>query len=280
MAKEIFSKETERALLGLLVQKPDLMADVTGAVQASDFFIQENHFLFEAIEKTFEKHGAADPILLLDQFSLLASMDKNTAQQYIVDLLPDAGIESNISHYIEVIRERRKQRDVRDTLSSTADSIHNNGGTVIDVIGELENKLSSISEDAELKNLSDITTLTNEFEIKMRENAQHGANLGINTGFRKLDDKILGFRPGQFVIVAARPSVGKTAFAIALSKEMAEQRKVGFFSLEMPNEQIILRLLTNISRVDSRTIEKMKFVNQSEVQSFEEAVKEVKTLNL
>ncbi len=280
MQKELYSNETEKALLGLLIKKPDLMADVSGALTSNDFYFENNKFLFLAIDDTFKKHGTSDQILIIEQFSLISGISKEDAKNYVIDLAADSGIESNINTYIDIIRENKRQRDVKETLNTTADKMHESDRSAIEIIGSLESELSMISQDSEMSNLSDIDTLTNEFEINIRRTAAEGKNLGVRTGLPLFDSKIGGFRPGQLVIVAARPSVGKTAFSLALAQSIAKNKKVGFFSLEMPNDQIILRMLTNHSRIPASKIERMKFANQEERNSFQAALTQIRKLNL
>lgn len=279
MAKELFSREIERALLGVLIQNPSLMTEVKGALEISDFYFKENQDLFKAIEKTQEIHGDTDQILIVDQFSLIAAIPKEEARIFVADFIIDSGIETNISNYIDVIRERRKQRDVKSTLSSTSDEIDSKDKSALEIIGDLENNLRAISEDADVTQLEGIESLTNEFEMNIKELAKTGGEKGIKTGFKILDSKIGGFRGGQFVIIAARPSVGKTAFSLALAQEVALKHKVGFFSLEMPSDQIIMRMLTNISRIPQWKIERMQFANQNETNSFNMALTRIKSLN-
>ncbi len=280
MAKELFSKGNERALLGLLVQNANLMSEVSGAIAADDFFLPENQNLFKAIEQTTEKHGTADLVLVVDQFSLIAGIDKEKAKEIIVEIVTESGIVSNVNSYIEVIREKRRQRDVKSTIKSTSDVIDTKDVSAIEVIGELETSLRSISDDSTISQLEDIETLTGEFETNIKDMIAKGGNTGIRTGYPKFDDKIGGFRPGQLVIIAARPSVGKTAFSLALSQAIAKKQNVGFFSLEMPSDQIILRMLTNHSRIAQYKIEKMQFNNQNEQNSFNAAINQIKGLNL
>lgn len=280
MARDLFSKETERALLGLLVQKVDLMSEVSGAVEAADFFFKENQNLFLSIENSEKKHGTVDQILLIDQFSLISATTKDESRLFIADIVMDAGIETNIEKYINIIRETKRQREVKNTLASTTDDINTKDVSAVEIIGKLENELSMISQDNELSALENIEKLTTEFEVNIRDLANRGGDKGVRTGFPLFDHKIGGFRGGQFVIIAARPSVGKTAFSLALAQAIAKRKKVGFFSLEMPNDQIIMRMLTNHSRIPQSRIEKLNFNNQHELNSFNSSLSEIKRLNL
>ena len=176
--------------------------------------------------------------------------------------------------------EKKRQRDVKTTITSIANVIDTKEVSAIEVIGELEANLRSISDDTTISQLEDIESLTGQFEVNIKENIAKGGNTGIRTGFPKFDEKIGGFRPGQFVIIAARPSVGKTAFSLALAQEISKKNNVGFFSLEMPYDQIILRMLTNHSRIAQYKIEKMQFNNQNEKNSFDAAITQIKGLNL
>ncbi len=255
MTTNFYSQQSENKLLGLILSDNSLMTKIAGAIAPEDFFVKENQILFVAIQNSFEKHASADTPFLLEELSLISPKSKEEWMDIFANLVIDKGLESNIDRYIELIKEKKQKRDLKDTLASSVDLVNQGGDSVTSLIGHVESKIQDITRQKELKDFEPIEALTDEFVLKMKKIEDEGVQSGLRVGIPPLDKQLGGLQPGQFIIIAARPSIGKTAFSLEIAKNVAKKgNKVGFFSLEMPSDQIIMRMLSSESTINSRTM--------------------------
>ncbi|NQX83410.1 MAG: replicative DNA helicase [Mycoplasmataceae bacterium] len=280
MAKELFSEKTERALLGLIIVNPNLVKIITGAITSDDFFFTDNGLIFTSIINSFDIHGVADEVLLVEELSKISDKPKVEWLTYIASLIMDKGIETNIEKYIELLREKKYTRELERSLKDSVKIVSKGGSSVADLIGQVESKIQNVTKQKELKDFSDVKTLTSKLQVKMKKMEEGGFQDGIRTKFSTLDNKLGGLQGGQFIVVAARPSMGKTAFALELSKNISKTHNVGFFSLEMPSEQLILRLISSEAMIESRWFTQPNTLNQKAQERIQYAIETVKKLNL
>ncbi len=253
--KNLHTEQAENKLLGLVLSNNSLMTKIAGLIDSVDFYFKENQILFEAIELAFKKHSSADTPFLLEELLILSPKSKEEWMNYFGKLITEKGLEPNLEKYIELIKEKRQARDLKETLASSVEMVTSGGDSVTNLIGHVESRIQDITRQRDLKDFEDIESLTNEFIIKMKKIEEEGISSGTKTGIPPLDKMMGGMQPGQFIIVAARPSMGKTAFALEIAKNVAKgKKKVGFFSLEMPADQIILRMISSESTINSRRI--------------------------
>ncbi len=280
--KNLHTEQAENKLLGLILHNNSLMTKIAGSIDSADFYFSENKILFEAIEKSFQRHSSADTPFLLEELALLSPKSREEWMNYFGKLITEKGLEPNLEKYIELIKEKRQARDLKDTLASSVEMVTAGGDSVTNLIGHVESKIQDITRQRDLKDFEDIESLTNEFLIKMKKIEEEGISSGTKTGIAPLDKMMGGMQPGQFIIVAARPSMGKTAFALEIAKNVAKsKKKVGFFSLEMPADQIILRMLSSESLINSRRIfQPNSPLSQSETMRLENAQEVVKNMSM
>ncbi len=280
--KNLHTEQAENKLLGLVLDNNSLMTKIAGSIESADFYFKENQILFQAIEKAFQKHSSADTPFLLEELSSLSDKSKDEWMNYFGRLIIEKGLEPNLEKYIELIKEKRQARDLKETLASSVEMVNSGGESVTNLIGHVESKIQDITRQRDLKDFEDVESLTNEFLIKMKKIEEEGISSGTKTGIAPLDKMMGGMQPGQFIIVAARPSMGKTAFALEIAKNVAKaKKKVGFFSLEMPSDQIILRMLSSESLINSRKIYQPNSpLSQTETMRLENAQEVVKTMSM
>lgn len=280
MARELFSEKTEKALLGLLITNPNLLKRIIGSISSVDFFFHDNGLIFNALVNSFENHGAADEALLAEELSKISDKPKSDWLTYIALLIFDKGIETNIEKYTELLREKRHTRELEESLRDSVKIVSQGGSSVADLIGQIESKIQNVTKQRELKDFKDVENLTNEFEIKLEKISKGGFQNGLRTKISTLDEKLGGLQGGQFIVLAARPSMGKTAFALEIAKNIAKTNNVGLFSLEMPSEQLITRLIASEAMIESRVITKPGILNQKSQERIDFAIETVRKLHL
>jgi len=280
MDVELFSEKIEKALLGLLISKPILTKKIVGLIDAEDFYFNNHKAVFKAIFDTFQKHNSADEILITEELVLLSSLPKNEIISFIADLMVEKGLESNIDKYVSVIKEKKEIRSLEKSLKESVDLVTNTGTSISDLIGQVESKIYEIGKNRKFKDFKNIIELTSEYELKMKQIDENGFQDGLRTKITFLDEKIGGLKNGEFIIIAARPSMGKTAFALEIAKNISTSKNVGFFSLEMPSEQLIKRLISSESNIDQRKFNKVSKMNQLEQARLNSGIQKIKSLNL
>lgn len=257
---KFYSEQSEKKLLGLLLKDNQLVTRVAGLIEPADFFDRNHQLLFEGINNSFSKHGNADSALLVEELTLISTLKKEDWLVILSNLIVEKGIESNIEKYVELIKDKRHIRDLRTSLQQAGVMVEKGGESVSSLIGDIEGKIKQISDQKELKDFESMESITNEFLLKMKRIEEEGIQPGIRTGLPRLDQSIGGFQEGQFIIIAARPSMGKTAFALDIAKHMAKNgQRVGFFSLEMPNDQLVMRMLSSESMIKSKSMFNSKY---------------------
>ncbi len=264
-SKHLHNEQSEQKILGLILFDNALMSKVAGLLESTDFYFADNKILYTAIGNSFNKHGSADTPFLVEELALLSNKSKEEWMNYFAKLIAEKGLEPNIERYVELIKEKKQARDLKETLATSVDLVNSGQDSVTSLIGKVESKIQDITRQRDLKDFEGIDSLTNEFIVKMKEIEEGGVPTGLKTGIGPLDSAIGGFQAGQFIIVAARPSMGKTAFALEIAKNVAKSgNRVGFFSLEMPSDQLILRMISSESMINSRELYNPHFpINQS-----------------
>ena len=277
---ELFSEKTEKALLGLLILKPSLLKRIIGSIQPTDFYNKKNQLVFQAILNSFKKHNSSDEVLVIEELSILIPGSKDDIFSYVAELISYSGIETNIDKYVNIIKEKQQTRALESTLKESIDIVSTSGTSVSELIGQVESKIFNVTKNRELKDFKNINSLTEEYQIKMKRMNEEGYQEGLRTKIASLDEKIGGLKDGEFIIVAARPSMGKTAFALEISKNISFSKNVGLFSLEMPAEQLIKRMVSSESMIDQRDFNKMSQMSQMSKARLVSGFEKIGKLNL
>ncbi len=280
--EKLYSEQSENKLIGLILHDNSLMTKIAGSIDSEDFYIKDNQILFVAIQNAFSKHSSADIPFLVEELSHISTRPKEEWMNYFSKLISEKGLVPNIEKYVELIKEKRQSRLLRETLASSAELVGEGKDNVTSLIGQVESKIQDITRQRELKDFEGLDKLTSEFLLKMKKIEEEGIQSGIRTGIAPLDKAMGGMQAGQFIIIAARPSMGKTAFALDIAKNVAKQgKKVGFFSLEMPSDQLIMRMLSSEAMINSRMLYKQnRPLNQQQRTKLEIAQETVRTMSM
>lgn len=273
------SMEAEQALLGGVMRSNEQWDNVAEIVQASDFYNYAHRLIFEQMSDLVRQNQPLD-MITVDQ----ALRNKGIQQDiggfaYLADLANNTPSTANILAYANIIRERAIRRELIAASNEIAELSYNpKGMAVSDVLDEAERKVFHISEmrtktDEGPKAVDDILSETmNRIEM-LSKHRHNGGITGVDTGFTALNHKTAGLQPSDLIIVAARPSMGKTTFAMNLCENVAlgtyddindldengkpkkkQNKPVLIFSLEMPADQIMMRMLSSLSWVDQTKI--------------------------
>lgn len=248
--------EAERAVLSALMMNQEAFDRISSIISASDFYHPANRVLYSAIsDMKMMNTVAVDQLTLYDYLQKKNLSDKAGGASYLAELSDAYTIYSNIEYYAKLIKETSVRRALIQTSSNISNDAFNEGVDVFDLLESSERKLSEISINSNpntAENYRVGNSLTDVINVMLEKLDGTYVSENVETGIDLLDKFTNGgFQKSDYIIVAARPSVGKTAFAVSLIRNMIRKSmRIAFFSLEMPGSQIITRLLSCTSRVE------------------------------
>ena len=249
----IYSINIERAVLSSIFFNPEELEDILGVLKPKDFYLPAHKAIFEAIVKL---HSEDMPI---DEDFVRNRVDKKEVNDNVLLEILSANPITNTAAYVKEIKDASVKRELA-TLATTIKKVaiedEISANEALDTIqGELY-KISTNSATSELKDMQTVTSDTLAYIEKMKKLGNKYL-IGQTTGFEALDKKTTGFNEGDLVIIAARPAMGKTALVLNMALKNVEQKKgVIFFSLEMPAEQLMLRMLAAKTSIPLQNLRK------------------------
>ncbi|WP_415888067.1 replicative DNA helicase [Neptuniibacter sp. QD37_6] len=253
------SMEAEQSVLGGLMLDNNAWDTVSEVVLDDNFYRQEHRKIYRTMRKLVNDGNPIDVVTLSEELDRTGDLEGAGGLDYLIELAKNTPSASNIRAYSEIVRDRSLLRQMISAANEIADDAFNpDGKTSEEILNSAEQKIFQIAEDRPnqggpegvnelLKKAVDrIDTLFNS----------DGDMTGVTTGFDDLDAKTAGLQPSDLIIVAARPSMGKTTFAMNLVENalMASNKPVLVFSLEMPAEQLMTRMLSSLGRIDQTRV--------------------------
>ncbi|MGP1930539.1 MAG: replicative DNA helicase [Arsenophonus sp. ET-YP4-MAG3] len=255
------SLEAEQSVLGGLMLDNERWDHVSERVTNGDFFSRPHRTIFSKMQTLFERGRPIDLITLSESLEQQGELDSVGGFAYLAELAKNTPSVANINAYADIVRERAVVRDMITVANEIADAGYDpQGRTSEELLDLAESRVFQIAEtrtnkDDGPKGIEEILSETVEKIEQLYQNPHDGVT-GVSTGYQDLDRKTAGLQNSDLIIVAARPSMGKTTFAMNLCEHaaMTEEKPVLIFSLEMSANQIMMRMLASLSRVDQTRI--------------------------
>lgn len=271
----------EKSLLGCLILDGgavDEIADIS--LSKDDFFHPQYGIIFDTIRDLIATNQPIDYVTLCSKLTDKGKLEEVGGQASILDIVEDQATAANIYHYAKIVKEKSSLRNIIRTAMRISDVGRGYKGNVEDFISEVESsffKLTSETKSGGMKKLN--TCLKNNLKTLEDTSRVPGEISGLPTGYTKLDELLLGLQPGQLVVLAARPAMGKTALALNFAVKASDQTglPVAIFSLEMLANELSMRLLSSKSKVDSRRIKTKDFLD-TDLRNIGTAVQELSAL--
>ena len=244
------SIEAEQSVLGGLMLDNERWDDVAERVVAEDFYTRPHRHIFTEMARLQESGSPIDLITLAESLERLGQLDSVGGFAYLAELSKNTPSAANISAYADIVRERAVVREMISVANEIAEAgFDPQGRTSEDLLDLAESRVFKIAEsrankDEGPKNIADVLDAT-VARIEQLFQQPHDGVTGVNTGYDDLNKKTAGLQPSDLIIVAARPSMGKTAFVLSMARNMAvdHEQGVAFFSLEMSSVQLMMRLI-------------------------------------
>jgi replicative DNA helicase len=252
-----FNREAEMSVLGAILIEPEAFGRVHELLRAEDFFREAHRVLFEVVADLDARRSTPDLVTVADELSRRGELERVGGRAFLVELMEVLPSAANVEHYARIVRDyavRRRLAQAADEIRREALVGEEPAGTVLDraearvfEIGARESSRGTIHLGA---------VLDSAFAGIEKQVEQRGALSGLDTGYYRLNDLTGGLQDGDLIVIAARPSMGKTTFAlnVALNACLISGARVLFFSLEMGEEQIARNLLCSRAEVDANRV--------------------------
>ena len=248
------SLEAEQAVLGSVLIDSQCVTDVIGILKPEDFYLQQNREIFEAVYEMFNFSQTIDPVTVLEKLRELGYYTDKT-RDYVLQLMDITPTAAHAERYANIVRDKAMLRGLDRAGKDIVELVAEQTGTPGEMLETAEKKIYALRKGERGDSLEHIGTILHKVFDHLTELSQSDSAIpGLSTGLRDLDSKINGLNKSDLVLIAARPAMGKTSFALNICLNVAKKYKqtVAFFSLEMSREQLAMRLLSGESFVDSQ----------------------------
>lgn len=258
--------EAEKAVLGAILLENHAYNSAAEIIRAEDFLEQRNRIIFAHMQKLIDEGGAVDLQILKNSLLDSKELDKVGGPAYLATLIDGIPRAMNVVHYSKIIKDKSILRNLISSSNRIIEKCYSQSDDTEVILDEAERNIFEVAEDRVKEGFVHIRNLADPV-LQMVEDldARKGGVTGQPTGFPDFDNLTAGFQDSDLVIIAARPSMGKTALALNVAAHLAirENKKVGFFSMEMSKEQVLLRMLCSEAGVDAQKLRR-GFLNQEE----------------
>lgn len=249
------SLEAEQAVLGSLLIDNGAWEQLAGYLSAADFYIPQNRVLFEAIAQLLDQNRPCDHLTLSEHLRGAGRLDEAGGSDYLLALSREVPTSANVRSYAEIVRDRSILRQLQQVGTRIVASVFDpQGRRARELLDEAESHVFALAERGEGADTPPLvrTYVKDVIEQIGRLHERGHAITGVPTGLRSVDELTAGLQPGDLVIVAGRPSSGKTSFAMNVAENAAIRERIPtlIFSMEMPASQLVRRMLSSLGRID------------------------------
>ncbi len=257
--------ESERSVLGAILLNADCINIVYEKIKNKEYFFRSNNQeIYEAMCELLKEDTPIDIVTLSSALLKRGSLENVGGVSYLTELTDAVPSVANVSHYADIVVEKYKLRQLIKTFSDSASECYGEEEAK-DIIESAEHSLFDIAMNNEISKLTHVSEDVDNVYNQIREiYMNHGKGRGVPTGFYEIDQKTGGLQPANLIIIAGRPSMGKTSLAMNMASHIAmiEKRSVAFFSLEMSREDLLMRLIGTAAGVDGEKIRKGELSQQ------------------
>ncbi len=274
------AREAEKAVLGGLMLETERFDSVILKISDQDFHGKDHQLIFESMGELINENKPLDPLTVSEKLDSKNLLNKIGGKDYLIALATETPTAANLEAYAEIIRQRSVARQLMKANSEIAELINNpQGMDGFSLLDEAERRIFSLNEEANRSQSSirSMKELIPKSIDTLHQLAESGSKLlGSSTGFRAIDNKLQGLQDGDLIVVAGRPSMGKTAFAMNIAENVLVNNDentgaVLVFSLEMPAESLTTRLLSGMSKLDQQDVRSGKLDNKQVTQVVEQS---------
>ena len=249
--------DAEACVLGCILLDNGAYHELEGSVRVDAFYREANRKIFAAMEELFGLGSPVDAITLTESLRSHGQLDEVGGLSYLAGLPEMVPASVYVQHYAKIINEKATMRALINASGKIMQLAYDEAAPVEELLDRAEKLIFEVSSSRREQGFEDMRQLVNmTFEFIEKLHADGGLRPGVPTGFRDLDGMTTGLQPGSLNVLAARPSMGKTAFALGIAQNVAVRagKTVAVFSLEMPATQLVLRMMCSEARVDMNRV--------------------------
>ncbi len=267
--------EAEKALIGAIILKPEVMHDISTMVYPESFYADKHREIYRAILEVFTKGDPIDMLSITNKLKSNNQLERVGGASYITELVEQVPAASNANYYGEVVQSRAILRGLINAADDIAELGFSDPENIDETLDQAEKKVYGVTNSTTSQKFKTIgSSLSEAWERFEYLSANQNEKRGVPTGFGSLDNILAGLQKSDLIILAARPSMGKTTFALDLARNAALQHgaKVGIFSLEMSDQQLVDRMLAAEAGVDSWKLRTGKLRTDQEFEAVQTAM--------
>lgn len=267
--------DAERSVLGALMLDKNSIIQVADLITSEDFYKPVHEKIFETIIDLFSKSEPIDILSVTSRLKEGQILSEIGGSSYLTDLINSVPTASHIQHYAKIIRDKRVLRDLIHTSAEITEHAFNTSESTEDLLDEIERKVFAISQTSRTQNFVPVKDELKEAYERIEKLHQGEKGLrGITTGFDEIDHYLSGLQRSDLIVLGARPSLGKTTFALDIARQAAAKAQVpvGIFSLEMSREQVIDRLISAEAQVPLWRLRTGRLTDELDFEMIQEAL--------
>ncbi|MDU0321118.1 replicative DNA helicase [Clostridium butyricum] len=249
------SLEAEQTLIGCILNSTDRFIEADTILNSEDFYVDKHKKIYETIKKLCDNSVSVDTVTVVDNLKKKGILEECGGITYLSNLETGAVNYSSIENYARIVKEKSDRRALVKTGSKLMEDAFEKED-VKEAIEDAEKCIFNVSASKNITGPERIDTILEKAFVKLEKRCKNGGGLvGISTGFKGIDDITGGLKPGELVIVAARPSMGKTAFALNIAQSASRTSSVIIFSLEMETESLLNRMISSSCMIKMNDIQ-------------------------
>lgn len=251
------STEAERAVLGAMIMDPDAIASASEILTGADFYQRHYGIIFDAIRELFNENSAVDIVTLRERLGMKNLPAEYSSVDFLTSLADSVPTSANVTYYAKLVKENSTLRSLIRVSEGIAGSCYAHDDTLQNIMGKAEENIFKVLQQNTDSTYRPIDQIVMEVFSSIEAAARSTDSVtGVRTGFYQLDYMTSGLQNSDLILIAARPSMGKTAFALNIAQYVCIRSKLPtvIFSLEMSQDQLVQRLLSMESHVDSQSM--------------------------
>lgn len=268
----------EKALLGSIMLKPDVFHDIVDIIFAESFYSERHRKIFRAMMDLYTKNQPIDLLSLSSRLKERKDLKNVGGSSYLSEIVEGVPSSANAKHYADIVHKKYVLRNIINAAEHVSELGYNENLELEQLVDEVEKKILEATNVGSSQKFVQIKTTLNEAWERLERLHNNKEEIrGVKTGFANIDSKLAGLQRSDLIILAARPSMGKTSLALDIARESAIKygTKVGLFSLEMSSQQLVDRMLSAQARVDSWKLRTGKISTDEDFSNIQQALGEL-----
>lgn len=249
--------DAEMSVLGIAFLNKNALTKICEELYSDMFYSETNQKLFEAIKSCYDNNIPIDITTIKEELEKKKNLNA-VGIEYISEVIDSVATAANLDYYMKIVKDKALSRNLIDTATDIVQNCYDDDDDINALLASAEKKILSVVQEEQSSGFIHIKDAIDIAQKNLEELSQHNSDMtGLPTGFLDLDKATAGLHPGEMIIVAARPGMGKTAFALNVATYAAQNTKkaVAIFNLEMPAEQLVNRMRSAVGQVDSHKIQ-------------------------